>query len=183
MYKSSPVAIYLVRVMIFMKRKPWKVYAFWILLAEAVGALSGFLTREGMQYFTDSVQKPALSPPPIAFPIAWGILYALMGIGMARGAAYIAARALGWIGSLISAFLLYFICLFALQRFAKPELKLCRRFLTPVVVTTVIFVILMILFRENMRLNIFISAVYAFTMFFEIWRFSKQNERRLQCDN
>ena len=70
--------------MIFMKRKPWKVYAFWILLAEAVGALSGFLTREGMQYFTDSVQKPALSPPPLAFPIAWGILYALMGIGMAR---------------------------------------------------------------------------------------------------
>lgn len=29
-----------------------------------------------------------------------------MGIGMARGAAYIAARALGWIGSLIGAFLL-----------------------------------------------------------------------------
>ena len=78
---------------------------------------------------------------------------------------------------LLGAFLLYFICLFALQRFAKPELKLCRRFLTPVIVTTVIFVALMLLFRENMRLNIFLSAVYAFTMFFEIWRFSRQNER------
>ena len=67
-----------------MKRKPWKAYAFWILLAEAVGALSGFLTREGMQYFTQSVQKPALTPPPIVFPLAWTILYLLMGIGAAR---------------------------------------------------------------------------------------------------
>ena len=30
------------------------------------------------------MEKPALAPPAIVFPIVWGILYALMGIGAAR---------------------------------------------------------------------------------------------------
>lgn len=67
-----------------MKTNNWKTYAFWILLAEAVGALSGWLTREGTQIFSDTVVQPPLSPPMIVFPIVWGILYLLMGIGAAR---------------------------------------------------------------------------------------------------
>ena len=55
-----------------------------ILLAEAVGALSGFLTREGMELFNTAVAQPPLTPPPLVFPIVWGILYALMGYGSAR---------------------------------------------------------------------------------------------------
>lgn len=56
----------------------------WLGLTEAVGALSGWLTRDGMELYKSQVIKPALSPPPIVFPIVWGILYGLMGIGMAR---------------------------------------------------------------------------------------------------
>lgn len=67
-----------------MKKKPWKIYAFWIILAEAVGALSGWLTRNGMKAYTETVHQPPLSPPPWLFPIVWAILYALMGIGAAR---------------------------------------------------------------------------------------------------
>ena len=67
-----------------MKRQAWKTYALGILLAEAVGALAGFLTREGTRLYAEAVVKPPLSPPAIVFPIAWGILYALMGIGAAR---------------------------------------------------------------------------------------------------
>lgn len=67
-----------------MKQSKWKVYAFWIGLAEVVGALSGFLTRQGMERYTQHVAQPPLSPPPLVFPIVWGILYALMGIGAAR---------------------------------------------------------------------------------------------------
>lgn len=67
-----------------MKKINWKVYAFWILITEAVGALSGWLTREGTQAFQDSAAQPPLSPPSIVFPIVWGILYALMGIGAAK---------------------------------------------------------------------------------------------------
>ena len=66
-----------------MKRN-WKTYLFWIALAEGVGALAGWLTREGTAYYKEFVEKPALAPPAIVFPIVWGILYALMGIGAAR---------------------------------------------------------------------------------------------------
>ena len=67
-----------------MKKSNWKTYAFWILITEAVGALSGWLTREGSKIFSQSVAQPPLSPPAILFPIVWGILYALMGISAAR---------------------------------------------------------------------------------------------------
>ena len=67
-----------------MKKTNWKTYAFWIVLAEAVGGLSGWLTREGTKVYNATVQQPPLSPPSIVFPIVWGILFALMGIGAAR---------------------------------------------------------------------------------------------------
>ena len=67
-----------------MKKSNWKTYAFWILITEAVGALSGWLTREGSKIFSESVAQPPLSPPAILFPIVWGILYALMGYSAAR---------------------------------------------------------------------------------------------------
>ena len=67
-----------------MKQKPWKVYAFWILLAEAVGALSGWLSRDGFQYYGEAVRQPPLNPPAWVFPVVWTLLFALMGIGAAR---------------------------------------------------------------------------------------------------
>ena len=67
-----------------MKKHNWKTYAFWILITEAVGALSGWLTKKGTQIFNESIIQPPLSPPSIVFPIVWGILYALMGISAAR---------------------------------------------------------------------------------------------------
>ena len=56
----------------------------WIILAEAVGALSGWLSKDGMKIFKTSIMQPPLSPPSFLFPIVWGILYALMGISAAR---------------------------------------------------------------------------------------------------
>lgn len=67
-----------------MKQVPWKTYALWILLSEAVGGLSGWLTRDGVKLYQATVQQPPLSPPGFVFPIVWGILFALMGIGAAR---------------------------------------------------------------------------------------------------
>ena len=67
-----------------MKKSNWKTYALWILGTEAVGALSGLLSREGMNIYEKTAAKPPLSPPSLLFPIVWGILYALMGIGGAR---------------------------------------------------------------------------------------------------
>ena len=67
-----------------MKKFPWKTYAAWILLAEAVGGLAGWLTREGTKLYTESIVQPPLSPPAIVFPIVWAVLYALMGVSAAR---------------------------------------------------------------------------------------------------
>ena len=67
-----------------MKNKNWKTYLFWIVLTEAVGGLSALLTRQGMEIYKATVVKPPLSPPMIAFPIVWAILYALMAIAVAR---------------------------------------------------------------------------------------------------
>ena len=62
----------------------WKAYAAWIAASEAAGALSGWLSRSGMEFYKAAVLKPPLSPPSIVFPIAWTVLYGLMGIGAAR---------------------------------------------------------------------------------------------------
>ena len=67
-----------------MKKANFKTYAFWILLAEGVGALSGWLSRNGMKTYESAIVQPPLSPPSWLFPIVWTILYALMGIGVAR---------------------------------------------------------------------------------------------------
>lgn len=42
------------------------------------GALSAYLTRDGMEYFK-SVPQPPLSPPAWLFPVVWTILYLMMG--------------------------------------------------------------------------------------------------------
>lgn len=67
-----------------MKNSAWKTYTFWILFSEMVGALSGWLTREGTKIYNQTIIQPPLSPPSVVFPIVWGILFALMGIGAAR---------------------------------------------------------------------------------------------------
>ncbi len=66
-----------------MKQRPVKAYAFWIALSELTGAVSGRITRKGMKVYTEQAVKPPLTPPPAVFPVAWGILYALMGVGAA----------------------------------------------------------------------------------------------------
>ena len=67
-----------------MKNKPWKNYVFWIVITEAVGFVSGLLTRQGTEIYKNTITKPPLSPPAIVFPIVWAILYALMGFCAAR---------------------------------------------------------------------------------------------------
>lgn len=65
-----------------MKGNKWT-YLIFILITEAVGAVSGLLTRGGMDAVM-ALPKSSLTPPAIVFPIVWSILYALMGIGTAR---------------------------------------------------------------------------------------------------
>lgn len=62
-----------------MRKQGWKNVAFWVIMTEAVGAFSGWLSRGGAELYAREINKPPLSPPGIVFPIVWVILYALMG--------------------------------------------------------------------------------------------------------
>lgn len=66
-----------------MKRKKYLPYVVFILIALIVEGVSGIVTAKGMPAY-QLLTKPALTPPSIAFPIVWSILYVLMGIGAAR---------------------------------------------------------------------------------------------------
>ena len=50
-----------------------------ILIPLAVGGLSALISGSAMKAF-ETVNKPPLSPPMMVFPIAWTVLYILMGI-------------------------------------------------------------------------------------------------------
>ncbi len=60
--------------------KKVKSYVIAILIPVAVGLLSAFLTRGNMDLYA-TVERPAIAPPAILFPIVWTVLYVLMGVG------------------------------------------------------------------------------------------------------
>ena len=60
-----------------------KIYGISIAIALVVGGLSALFTNMGMDNYR-LVEKPALTPPEIVFPIVWTILFILMGISAAR---------------------------------------------------------------------------------------------------
>lgn len=60
-----------------------KTYLAFIFATEAAGGIVGWLTRDGMKAIQQLPQS-SLTPPPIVFPIAWTLLYGLMGYGAAR---------------------------------------------------------------------------------------------------
>lgn len=51
-----------------------------IIIPVAVGLVSAFITGDAMQKF-GQFNQPPLAPPAWLFPVAWTILYILMGIG------------------------------------------------------------------------------------------------------
>ena len=51
-------------------------------IALGIGGLSAFLTKDSMPLYAE-IKQPPLSPPAWVFPIAWSILYILMGIAAA----------------------------------------------------------------------------------------------------
>ena len=55
-----------------------KTYIKTILIPIIVGGIVGLIISKSIDY--NYLQKPPLSPPSIAFPIVWTILYMLMGI-------------------------------------------------------------------------------------------------------
>lgn len=59
------------------------VFSFSIILCLVTGYTAGILQAEAITQWYPLLNKPPLTPPNIVFPIAWTILYVLMGISFA----------------------------------------------------------------------------------------------------
>ncbi len=57
----------------------WKTLIICIAVPLIIGGLAGFISKDTMSTF-EALIKPPLTPPGWVFPIAWTILYTLMGI-------------------------------------------------------------------------------------------------------
>lgn len=57
----------------------WKTLILCIAIPLVVGGIAGFISQSSMNVF-EALNKPPLSPPGWLFPVAWTILYTLMGI-------------------------------------------------------------------------------------------------------
>jgi tryptophan-rich sensory protein len=51
----------------------------WILLLIAIGGVIGSLTKSGISTWYISLNRSALTPPNYVFPVAWTILYGIIG--------------------------------------------------------------------------------------------------------
>ncbi|HAJ97751.1 MAG TPA: tryptophan-rich sensory protein [Ruminococcus sp.] len=63
-----------------MKRSKITNLLIFIVSAELVGVLSAVVSGGNFKAFYSSLNQPPFAPPAWLFPVAWGILYALMGI-------------------------------------------------------------------------------------------------------
>ena len=64
-----------------MKKIDIKKLIFYILITYLIGVLPSIFVFKNMSTY-NTLNKPPLSPPSIVFPIAWSILYLLMGISI-----------------------------------------------------------------------------------------------------
>lgn len=62
-----------------MKKSRKCIFIFSLILPLMIGIISSALSFQGMKVY-ESMNKPPLSPPAWVFPVAWSILYLMMGI-------------------------------------------------------------------------------------------------------
>lgn len=77
---------------------------------------------------------------------------------------------------LTGSFLLYYICLFALGGWAKIRCRPHPGFYLAMAGTGAAFVGLMLLFRQNMQVNIALTVVFVFAVFLLLYRFGKRTD-------
>lgn len=71
--------------------------------------------------------------------------------------------------------LVYYICLFILGRFARKKCVLNAKFFVTMAVISACFVVLMIVFRENMYVNIVVTTAYVLSVTIVLFRRGKYN--------
>lgn len=117
----------------------------YIVSAELIGALSGIAAGGGFGTFYRSILQPPFAPPGWVFPVAWVILYALMGIS-----AYLIDTS-GYVGTQ-TAMKLYCIQLFV-NFLWSPVFFRFRSFAGATVVILVLLVLVLAMLNSFRRIS------------------------------
>ena len=64
------------------KMRKFLAYFIPVILAFAIGALGSYIQGTALEEWYPYLVKSAATPPALVFPIAWGVLYLLMGISV-----------------------------------------------------------------------------------------------------
>lgn len=75
---------------------------------------------------------------------------------------------------LVSSLLVFYVFLFATGRYAKYRCRLNKKFILFTAGTAAVFAALMLVFRENMYINIAVTVAFVFAEFGVIYRFGKR---------
>ena len=70
---------------------------------------------------------------------------------------------------LVASLVLYYLFLFSLQGYAKCSCKPSKKLIISNLALAFLFIILMIILRENMHINIFISVLFVFSVFLVLY--------------
>lgn len=73
--------IYNIKIGGYYEKFRYKKLLFYIITTILIGTIPSIFVFKSMNVY-NSLNRPPLSPPPIVFPIAWTILYILMGISI-----------------------------------------------------------------------------------------------------
>lgn len=92
----------------------------WVALCLLTGFISTRFQAEAIASWYPSLNKPPLTPPNIAFPIAWTILYVLMGISIGLVSGRADARRPAIIGLFVAQLLCNFLWSIAFFYFRSP---------------------------------------------------------------
>ena len=126
-----------------------------IVVAFAIGFLGSYIQGEALEEWYPFLVKSVATPPAIVFPIAWGVLYLLMGISagtmLVRGDMSLMRL---WLLQLLLNFL-WSVCFFALR---SPFMGLL------VILILDVVVLAYIIFAANRRL----AAAWLFVPYF-LW--------------
>jgi tryptophan-rich sensory protein len=52
----------------------------WVVVFEGIGFILGLMTKQTMSPWYENLNKSALTPPAIVFPIAWSLIYAILAV-------------------------------------------------------------------------------------------------------
>ena len=122
----------------------WKELLIFLAIPLGVGILSALISMNGMKNF-DQVAQPALTPPSWLFPVAWTILYLLMGyasylVWRSRASKKQIEKALTWYGAQLAANFLWSPLFFQWKMYLAALILL--------IVLVVLVVITLLRFRQ-----------------------------------